>query len=427
MGEFFLRPGISDDNNREYLPEKIKGSDIVVNENGNNSQPYPENLKQCHGNITGDGAEDEWYVYVPESYDPAKKTPLVISLHGGMMTGWGQCIYSSWTLAAEREISPEDPMKNHDVKLVLGLIELMKKDYNIDKGRIFMQGMSMGEMMTGLFARNLGHIFAGAAGSGSASFLTLLFSEDHKIINKSGPLAVWQSRPELNGIPDQKAAERKANKLNRLYWNRINECELLPEITIQGENNLAFYKGKKADMVYYDIKNRDHGQTFDDAALIWDYFFSGVRRTEDGTVICGKPVRARTGDRFAFAVTAGSKKAWYKNSVYTMSAEALNWKKMKYHGLEGGQLIRGEYHMVPVSFLAEVFGAGLNYENNCQVARMQMDDGRKLQFARGGIGCIMDNFLVQMYCEAVYRNEELYLSVEWFSEYVCGMHACVCL
>ena len=40
-GKMILRPGTPDDDNREYLPEKIKGSDIVVNENGNNSQPYP--------------------------------------------------------------------------------------------------------------------------------------------------------------------------------------------------------------------------------------------------------------------------------------------------------------------------------------------------------------------------------------------------
>ena len=44
--EMRVRPGTPDDDNREYLPEKIKNSDIVVNENGNNSQPYPERLKE---------------------------------------------------------------------------------------------------------------------------------------------------------------------------------------------------------------------------------------------------------------------------------------------------------------------------------------------------------------------------------------------
>ena len=54
----YVRPGTPDDDNREYLPEKIKGSDIVVNENGNNSQPYPEGLMEFH-EVLANGVEDE--------------------------------------------------------------------------------------------------------------------------------------------------------------------------------------------------------------------------------------------------------------------------------------------------------------------------------------------------------------------------------
>lgn len=467
MGEMFLRPGTPDDDNRDYLPEKIKGSDIVVNENGNNSQPYPPNLKEYHG-VVADGLEDEWYVYVPDSYDPSKKTPLVVSMHGGMMTGWGQAIYTSWTLAADRdgfillfpnanynrfwqvqwgtwEVNPEkrtpgamegEPAgvrscpdnveDNHDVKMVFGLIEKLKKEYNIDEGRIFMQGMSMGNMMTSLFARNFGNIFAGMAGSGAAAFLSLIFDKEGKIINRGGPVPVWQSRPELNDIPPGREAEKRVHKYNRLYWMRINDCELIPQISIQGENNFAFYKGSKGDFVYYDIKNRDHGQTFDDAVLVWDYFFSGLRREPDGTISNIEPARSRKGDDFAFAITTGSSKAWFRNKICEMGGTALNWKKMKYHGLEGGQKVRGEYHMVPLSFLAEVSGAELIYSDDNLVARMIMPDGRKLQFARGSIGCVIDQSLVQMYCEALHRENQLFVSVEWFSEYICNLHVSVC-
>ena len=67
---------------------------------------------------------------------------------------------------------PKDISENHDIRMILGLIELMKKTYNIDAGRIFMQGMSMGNMMTDLFARNFGIVLAGAAGSGRRSIFT---------------------------------------------------------------------------------------------------------------------------------------------------------------------------------------------------------------------------------------------------------------
>ena len=103
MNQLFLRAGTPDDDNRDYLPERIKNSDIVVNENGNNSQPYPERLCEFHDALTDDGKEDTWYEYIPTNYDPTKKTPLVISLHGGLMTGWGHAIYTSWTLAADRD------------------------------------------------------------------------------------------------------------------------------------------------------------------------------------------------------------------------------------------------------------------------------------------------------------------------------------
>lgn len=66
-----ILPGTPDDANREYLPERIKTTDIVVNENGNNSIVYPEHLQEFHG-VVADGLEDEWYEYVPESYDPIK-------------------------------------------------------------------------------------------------------------------------------------------------------------------------------------------------------------------------------------------------------------------------------------------------------------------------------------------------------------------
>jgi len=192
-----LLAGEPNDDNRAYLPEAIKGSRMVVNENGNNSQVYPKNLQEFCESITDDGLTDTWFEYVPESYDPAKKTPLVFSMHGGLMTGWGQCIYTSWTHVADREgficVFPNahdkrmwmiecdpntidelsQPMPEgipslnkptgtveeyHDVRLVLALLNRMKKRYNIDEGRVFMQGMSMGDCMTSQVARSQSRI-----------------------------------------------------------------------------------------------------------------------------------------------------------------------------------------------------------------------------------------------------------------------------
>ena len=45
MADIRILQGTPDDDNREYLPEKIRNTDIVVNENGNNSIVYPKRLQ----------------------------------------------------------------------------------------------------------------------------------------------------------------------------------------------------------------------------------------------------------------------------------------------------------------------------------------------------------------------------------------------
>ena len=456
-----LRAGTPDDANREYLPEKIKGSDIVVNENGNNSQPYPAGLREVTG-VLADGLEDRWYEYVPASYDGSKPVPLVVGNHGGLMTGWGHAIYTSWTMVADREgficvfpdahskrmwtvegvfdnfdpkdapdlpiqLAPKDWTENHDLKFLEALILHMEKTYNIDPGRVFMQGMSMGNLMTSMFARYKGQLLAGAAGSGGPTKPELLYTQDGQIINRGGPMAIWQSRPEKNGLPPGgHYDEAEVNKYSRFYWLKINECDPIPQIRIEGEDNFAFYHGKKADLVYLDIKNRDHGQTLDEAFLYWDYLFSGVRKNPDGTLEMGKSIRPRVGDEFAIAVSEGYDQCWFRNQLHPLKTPAVRWQKLKYHGLNGGQIVRGEYLCVPLSFLAEAVGAQYLPNEDGSEVELVLKDGRHVQFARGIIGCVIDDTMRCMYCEALHRSGELLVSIEWFCKYLFNYHVSSC-
>ncbi len=454
-----ILPGTPDDDNREYLPESIIGTDLVVNENGNNSQPYPKRLEE-HVDFMGNEFKNTWYEYVPECYDPSKKTPLVISNHGGLMTGWGQCIYTSWTHVADRDnvivifpsasakrlwtleggviedrvnaqMPPEmvqnlaDIDENCDVRFVKALIAYACDKYNIDTERIFMQGMSNGSMFTAQFEKYFGNMLAGGANSGgSTPNLRQIFEEDMTVKNVGGPTPVWHSVPETNGCPPLcEFDDNTCYKYARLYWLTVNECDNIPEISIVGEHNMAFYKGKKADYVYMDIKNRDHGQTLDEACVVWDYFFSGLRRKSDGTVVDEGPRIARKGDAFGIAVADGANKAWFGNAVVDMGMPAIKWQKLKYHGLNGGQKVKGEYLTVPLSFIARSFQADCRYSEDTLSAALRLKDGRTLQFARGSIGCVIENNLRSMYCEALHRNGELYISLEWFARFVMNLTA----
>jgi len=82
--------------------------------------------------------------------------------------------------------------------------------------------------------------------------------------------------------------------------------------------------------------------------------------------------------------------------------------------------------MVPLSFLAEAFGGKYTPSEDTLTAVVSLPDGRTLQFARGSIGCLIDNDLRSMYCEALHRNGELLISIEWFCQYLFNLHLSSC-
>lgn len=460
MKKINLLAGDLNDENRDYLPEAIKESTMVVNENGNNSQVYPENLKEFTEDVLNDGITDTWYEYVPESYDSSKKTPLVFSMHGGLMTGWGQCIYTSWSHVADKEgficVFPNASSKRmwmieceenamdeifgnddkdlpalnrpvgevpqfHDVKLVVQLIEKMKQKYNIDEGRVYIQGMSMGNAMTSQVARYMGKYFAGAAGSGCPTNNKLLFDSDNNLINSGGALDIWQSRLEHDVTPyhyGEKDREVITGNIN--YWRRLNGAMGLPVLQVQGEKNLMFYHGGKGNVMLMDVYNRDHGQTFDDAQMVWDYMFSGVSKDENGQLVHTKPNRMPQNDAFAVAFVEGAENAWLCGKVVPIGGKVFRREKLKYHGQNGGQIVRGSYLYAPLAFLAEVFGGKMLSDG--QTAEVKLKDGREVQFAHGCIACTIDNTVEAMLCDAICKDGKMYVPAEWFCLALYNLH-----
>lgn len=458
-----IRPGIPDDRNRHYLPEALKHSDIVVNENGNNSQPYPERLREHHG-VIADGVEDRWYTYVPAGYDGAVPVPLVVSLHGGLMTGWGQAVYTSWTTVADREgfivvfpdasrrrfwtidlssssageittprddgmylnAPPADPEENHDLRFLRGLIDRISEEFSIDRHRVFMQGMSMGNAMTMQFARHFGDVLAGAAGSGGPTDPALLFDANGEPINGAGPVAVWESRLDLDTGRTHFADDiSSVVEANREYWLRVNGVTAPPQIAVRGVDNFAFYRGKYADVVFRDVHNRDHGQTFDDAELVWDYLFSGTRRDHHGAIRRTAPLLERTGDSFAIAAAEGCRFAWVSGQSIEMPTAAFLWQTLQYHGRGGDALQRGTYLYVPLRMIADALSARLDMQEDGSSATLTMPTGEEFRFARGSIACVRDGRVVSMLAEAVTRDAQLCISVEWLAAHAMNLHVSV--
>jgi poly(3-hydroxybutyrate) depolymerase len=148
------------------------------------------------------GMVNIWYEYVPSHYDPGKKYPLVVELHGGGMDGKRWAAMSMWHMLAEDygliAVYPNSPdyqawmLGERDVKYLYDLIERVCSEYSIDRSRIYMQGMSNGDQMTLAFSMKHPEVLA-AAGFSTGPTAIDLFDEKEKPL---APLPVIQMRGE---------------------------------------------------------------------------------------------------------------------------------------------------------------------------------------------------------------------------------------
>jgi polyhydroxybutyrate depolymerase len=124
---------------------------------------YFPNRTNAAGTIVSSGQKRDYLLYVPKSYDHLKPTPLVISLHTSMSWPSSASAISQWNRAAdeygfivvypagtgfgpkswEMERS-ETPSQMPDVIFISQLIDKLETNYNIDKTRIYANGMSNG-------------------------------------------------------------------------------------------------------------------------------------------------------------------------------------------------------------------------------------------------------------------------------------------
>jgi polyhydroxybutyrate depolymerase len=113
--------------------------------------------------IVSSGLKREYLLYVPQSYDRTKPTPLVIGLHSSMSWPSSLMAISQWNLQADENgfivvypegtgfgpkswemAGSETPSRMPDVIFISQLIDQLEASYNIDKTRIYANGMSNG-------------------------------------------------------------------------------------------------------------------------------------------------------------------------------------------------------------------------------------------------------------------------------------------
>ncbi len=135
------------------------------------------------------GDRIRYYVlYVPDSYQAQTPTPLVVSLHGFFewprhlqrMSGWSEhaeehgfiVVYPRGTgspLRWNTRASDDDPAAmQRDVELIADLIEALTAEHNIDRGRVYVNGLSNGAGMAHVVACELADRIAAIGGVAGA-------------------------------------------------------------------------------------------------------------------------------------------------------------------------------------------------------------------------------------------------------------------
>jgi polyhydroxybutyrate depolymerase len=156
-------------------------------------------LNRTNGTLISSGEKREYLLYVPPSYDPAKQTPLVISLHAAMNWPAFQMKTTQWNKAADENgfivVYPagsgtgpktwfmegsKTPARMPDVRFISELIDKLGATYHIDPARIYANGLSNGGGMAFALSCTLSDRIAAIGAVAAAQSLPWTWCTDRK-------------------------------------------------------------------------------------------------------------------------------------------------------------------------------------------------------------------------------------------------------
>lgn len=226
-----------------------------------------------NGSIVVNGRTREYLLYVPKSYDPAKPTPLVISMHGA--GGWPvqQRDLSGWNRVADREgiivVYPAGFRKvwrPRDEHFIAALIDKLHASYNIDRSRIYANGLSNGGGMSFVLSCKLSDQIAAVGLVSSAQTLPWSFcADEHPVPMIAFHGTADEFTPYEGG--DNWIAPRPFPSITKwtANWARRNRCAS------------AFLESA----VPPDVTRREYPRCANDAAVVL-YTFHGGGHTWPG-------------------------------------------------------------------------------------------------------------------------------------------------
>jgi polyhydroxybutyrate depolymerase len=242
---------------------------------------FPNRTSATRGTIVSSGERREYLMYVPKSYDRAKPTPLVINLHTAMSWPTSSMNISQWNLVAEEQgfivvypagtgrtskswemTGSETPSRMPDVIFISELIDKVEASYNIDKTRIYANGMSNGGGMAFVLSCTLSDRIAAAGLVSAGLYPAWNWCTDHRPVpviafhGTADPVCPYNGGPsKLGGGVFPSVPGFIAN------WSRRNQCGANPIESAVGADVTRLQYTDCADdagVVLYTIKGEGH-------------------------------------------------------------------------------------------------------------------------------------------------------------------------
>ena len=269
--------------------------------------------------VTSVGQTREYILHVPSSYDPAKPTPLVISLHGAANFPSFQMNLTQWNALADEHgfvvVYPAGeggafktwylrgrnaPSRMPDVVFISELIDTLQASYNIDPARIYANGLSNGGGATFVLSCTLSHRIAAFGPVAAAVTLPpdwcdggrpapmIAFHGTGDRITPYHGAKVWIAPRPFPSVPEWTAT-----------WARRNRCAPTPiESVASADATRREYSGcaDDASVVLYTIHGGGHtwpggppmpewlvgptSPSIDATRLMWAFFQAHPLRTQ---------------------------------------------------------------------------------------------------------------------------------------------------
>jgi polyhydroxybutyrate depolymerase len=258
------------------------------------------------------GQRREYFLHVPEAYDPATSIPLVISFHDFASDPPSNARRTGLLAKAEEEgfvvvfpggsgdplgwytLSDPPPALPDDVEYTRRLLDQLQAQMNIDTARIFVTGYSNGGGMAHRVACELPDRIT-AIGVVAAGH----FNDDP--CGPDQPVPVYAIHGRIDGIIPYAGNETTMPIPDwALQWTQRNQCDEVPveEPSNDSETTIITWDDCANNATVTLMTIDDLGHDYPDGATdrLWDFFASFPRTDEDENEETDEPIAYEPGD-----------------------------------------------------------------------------------------------------------------------------------